>query len=301
MHNFSPRYKQKRYQLRLVTAIIAAATGTFLLQQSSAATQVIDMEAEAGMVAGTASTASDQTASGGAAVRFNSGASGVPVGSTVLFNGDFNTGNLSQWINLQTRDHNASPGNYCTYSACVQGGGPGHPTAARFEVRPGDVPSFGGDERSEIRAIAATDVHEGDERWVEFSLKVESDFIPPTGQNGGHHSIVSQWHDEGAATTLHLDIDANKNLLIGHRWEANKKIIGPLDPGSWHDYVVHAKFSKNAATGFVEAWRDGVQVVPRQARATMATDMAYLKMGLYRGAEPFPQTVWFDNLRVTAP
>src|SRR5262245_55119402 len=75
----------------------------------------------------------------------------VPVGSRTVFVGDYDTGDLSQWATLHASGWNKRPGAYCTYSACVQQGGPGHPTAARFEVHDGDVPPYGGGERAEVR------------------------------------------------------------------------------------------------------------------------------------------------------
>ena len=48
------------------------------------------------------------------------------------------------------------------YSLTVVDGGPGHPTAARFEVRDGDTPVDSG-ERSEVRSEDRFDVVDGDD------------------------------------------------------------------------------------------------------------------------------------------
>lgn len=219
-----------------------------------------------------------------------------------IFAGDFDNGDLSQYATLQTRDHNGPPGAYCTYSACVRNGGAGHETAARFEVRTGDVPEFGGGERSEVRAPSSVDYAPGDERTYTFSFGVPADFRPPTGENGGYHSIVMQWHpyDNAASPPLHLSIDAHNNLILWHRWESKHKVIGPLDPGTWHEYSVSVKHSSDPSVGSVEVYRDGQVAVPKFNTATMAGEPGgYLKLGLYRGTEPFTQVVWHDGLRVS--
>lgn len=228
---------------------------------------------------------------------------GVLVGSTEMFLGDFSTGDLSQYAVVQNRDLNGPPpAGYCTYSLCVRNGGVGHENAARFEVRPGDQTSFDAaesrNERCEIGRSPGTDYAEGDERWYEFSLGVPAGFRPPAGEGGGYHSVVMQWHGSG----LNLSLDAKGNLIIFHRWEQRHQVIGALDPGAWHDYVLHVKHSPDSAVGFVEAWRDGVNTVPKFHTATMGSSPdRYWKLGLYRGPEGFTQVLWCDRVRITAP
>ena len=86
----------------------------------------------------------------------------------VQFRGDFDTGDTSQW-ELETAED---------YSLTVVDGGPGHPTAGRFEVRDGDTPVDSG-ERSEVRSEDRFDVVDGDERWYSFSLKFDDGFSNP--------------------------------------------------------------------------------------------------------------------------
>ena len=207
---------------------------------------------------------------------------------------------LSSFVNLQTRDRNNDPGDYCTYSACVVRDDPDRPGAVRFEVRPGDVPDFGGGERTEVRFPSSADVEEGDERFYEFDLKFE-DYPPPEGINGGSHSIVMQWHPGDVGPVFHLGVDGTGNFIVGHRWSEDKKVIGPIDEGRWHSYVVHVKHSRSSGSGFLEIWRDGELVVPRHSRATMDSSSSYLKMGIYRGEESFNQSLLYDNVRITAP
>ncbi len=224
----------------------------------------------------------------------------VPVGPRLLFVGDYGTGDFRQWGTCQWQNYNSSCAarTQKTYSASVLTDGPGHETAARFEVRRGDVPPFGGGERAEVSAngLAGPTVREGDERWYEFSLKFDASYRPPTR---GGYSIVMQWHAGSGSPPMHLDVDPRGRLIVWHSWD-DPSVIGPIEPGTWHDYVVHAKFSRSDKVGFVEVWRDGVLAVPKRFRANMRTDSNYLKMGLYRDTEDHTQIVWHDGLRITA-
>ncbi|MHA6794626.1 polysaccharide lyase [Pseudonocardia bannensis] len=228
-------------------------------------------------------------------------AAAVPVGSRVLFVGGYDTGDFRQWATCQWRNYNASCARWgqTSYAATVRNDGPGHETAARFEVRRGDIPPFGGGERAEVSAngLAGPTVREGDERWYEFSLKFDATYRPPTK---GGYSIVMQWHSGSGSPPLHLDVDDRGRLLVWHPWD-NPSVIGPIDAGRWHSYVVHAKFSRSAMVGFVEVWRDGRIAVPKRYRANMTSASNYLKMGLYRDIEQHTQVVWHDGLRITAP
>lgn len=302
----------------IALSLILAVVGSYLIQDSRAGrltgaegtdTYVINAEAEDGTVDGDALIDTGlPDASGGSAVRF-----GVtpptpppptppPVGGTLKLTGNFDTGNFTQYGNCQWFNKNGSCGASDPHMAAVVDGGPGHPTAARFEVRSGDVPPFGGGERSEVRVRSADgDVVEGDERWYEFSIKVDSDFQPCPGPTSGGHCIVMQWHPGSGSPIFHLSVDTANNLIIGHRWDSNKIVMGALDPGNWHHYVLHVKHSNSASTGFVEAWRDGVQTIPQTPRATLSSASSYVKLGLYRNSESFTQVIWYDDVRITAP
>lgn len=233
---------------------------------------------------------------------------GITVGSQVVFTGDYDTGDLDQWWTLQARDYNEHPGGYCTYSACVRDGGPGHPTAARFEVRDGDVPPFGGGERVEVRTgdgpTSGGYVHAGDERWYEFAIRFDESFVNPREGSDGWFILMQWFPTSGAVPALTLQVSRLGMLELGGAGSAldYRRPIGRVEPGVWRRYVLHARFSADPAVGFAEVWRDGEPVVPRYARPTIAADVSYLKEGVYRDAGASgTQVVWHDGMRVTAP
>ena len=80
----------------------------------------------------------------------------VAEAAATLFTGDYSTGDFSQWPSVQNRGYNGDGVHYVpTYSATVVDD-PVKGKAARFEVRSGDVPEFGGGERSQVGANEAS-------------------------------------------------------------------------------------------------------------------------------------------------
>lgn len=231
---------------------------------------------------------------------------GVPVGSRVVFTGNYDTGNLSQWWTLQARGFSEFPGLYCSYSACVRDGGPAHATAARYEVRDGDIPPFGGGERAEVRTgdgvTSGAYVVEGDERWYEMSVKFDETFRNPRLKSYGWF-IIMQWFPGNNSPPLTLQVSTTNMLVLGGDGvpRSYHRDIGPVRPGVWVDYVLHVKFSNDPAVGYAEVWQDGQPAVARYSRPTMNSPRSYLKQGIYRDAESAgSQVVWHDGLRVTA-
>lgn len=230
---------------------------------------------------------------------------GVPVGSTVVFLADYETGDFSQWGTCQSVVLNSSCTNVTGSDRSMQivedPVGRRSRYAARFLVRPGDVPEFGGGERSEVSADDEENAgtREGDERWYEWSMKFPSDFRDPAGD----WFIVMQWHPGDGSPPLAIDISRGTVDIGGDGSGEPRQTIGPVRRGEWVSYVLHAKFSSDRGTGFVEAWENGDRTVPKTHRATMNSDENYLKQGIYRDDGPGDGTaeVRFTGLRVTAP
>ena len=227
---------------------------------------------------------------------------GPPVGSRVVFTGDFETGDFSQWTRCQNRAFSAPCEEYDGdfYGARIvddevsQG-----EFAARFEVRNGDDPSWGGGERSEVSRYDGAKVHEGDERWYQFSLKFDEDFPDIKG----NFFIVMQWHAGKGSPPMALTVNHDRELVLANNvHDGQNRVIGEIQRGEWVDYVVHVKFSQSKDRGWAEVYQDGELVVPRHARASMSSDSNYLKMGIYRASiERSTAIIWQDGLQVTAP
>ena len=226
----------------------------------------------------------------------------VPTGSHVIFVGDYETGDFSQWTHCQNRKHSAACsrrlesfyGMRVEETIARQGR-----YAARYEVRNGDSPSWGGGERAEVARYDIGRVYEGDERWYEFSLMFDGAFPAVTGD----FFVVMQWHAGTGPPPMSLMVDAQGRLVLdGSGPDAPTTVIGDIARGQWVDYVLHVQFGRSIANGWAEVYRNGVLAVPRHARDNMSSRSNYLKMGIYRDPrETTTAVMWQDGLRVTAP
>jgi hypothetical protein len=225
-------------------------------------------------------------------------------GSRVVFVGDFETGNFSQWSQCQNRVYSGlctdMPADFYGMQIINSHARQGQ-YAARFELREGDNPSWGGGERAEVARYKESTVREGDERWFEFSLM----FDPAFPVVNDEYFMVMQWHGRNdLPPPMGIEVQGDGQLVLtSHFPEGPPMVIGDIARGQWVDYVVHAKFSQARETGWAEVYRNGVLVIPRQSRATMNSNYDYLKMGLYRdghGAKP-TAVMWADRFGITAP
>ena len=213
---------------------------------------------------------------------------------TELWRGDFDTGDTSQYDLEVVKD----------YSLTVQDGGPGHPSAGRFEVRDGDTPVDTG-ERAEAKPPDFTDVGEGDERWYSFSIMFDKSF--PVSQR---FCIPMQWHPANADGTA-AEGDPPLSLQCGPGDRLNLNLhdetfipIGTLDRGVWHSYLLHVKFSHDPRVAFYEVSRDGKPVVPKTSpkKPNLVGPRLYTKLGIYRHPiNTATQVVWFDDVVISGP
>lgn len=220
----------------------------------------------------------------------------VPSSATLVGDLGFDNGWNAGWTNMQTRDRNGAPGTYSTYSASIRDGGPGHPTAARFEVRNGDIPSFGGGERSEVRASGTFDVRSGMESWYSWSMRL-GDAGGTFPAVSGWGLIVMQWHSDEGSPPLSIHAENGYISLQNDRSGGYTKNVCPIDPGVWHDYVLHVKWS-SSSSGLMEMWRDGQKFTSYNAANCVGSESNYLKAGIYRDAvHTNTHVVWHDSIK----
>jgi hypothetical protein len=233
-----------------------------------------------------------------------------PAGPVAAFSTSFEGGNFTEFNSCQWTGRNDDCQTYngtSDYSATVVAVD-SRPHVARFEVRDGDVPPFGGGERSEIAGPGPNGGADlittpGTEFWFAFDMKIDAAFPNPAGWGG----LLWQLHANavGSSPPLALNIDSSGNLAIanndssGYLWSD----LGSAVKGSWRRYVIHAKFSDDEAVGFREMWIDGVRVEPLTMCKTMipGDTYNYLKLGHYRDDTSTGTAIaFFDNLRITS-
>lgn len=201
--------------------------------------------------------------------------------ATVVWRGDFETGDISQWSKAQQ----VGPDRIQVSDAVVRQG----KQAARFTVQQGDNPINASGNRAEL--VWTEPEHEGNERFYAWSTLWPLDYpSAPTWQ------LFTQWHHEGNSGSPPLELFVNGetiNLRVeGERvvWQA------PLERGKWHDFVLHVYWSSNPQTGFVELYYDGERVLEKTPAATMYPGQVnYLKQGLYRNASIQPLGVLYHD------
>lgn len=211
----------------------------------------------------------------------------APTGN-VLFSTNFESG-LSSWSALQSTPtgHDSSP----------------QPVSGRVELvpRPGGTgtackirrPS-GDRERTELLAPGSCDVSDGNVRMISVDWLFPESFPTPNGR----WFIVYQQHAGSGSPAFCIEVDGQDRLVVrNNRTNSTPTVIGPIDRGVWHRYDIVVKF---ASDGWVEVYRDGVQVVGRTARNTSPAD--YAKIGIYtdHNGDDSTAELFIDNFAFSA-
>jgi hypothetical protein len=237
--------------------------------------------------------------------------------SPPLFVGDYSTGGFSQWNILQNKSLNApssrwpSTGNYP--AQIVEDPERGY--VARYEVRPGDRPSFDASNvnRSEVQASGGTTGGgEGDLRWYSFSVKFDPTFPEDTGRWG---VLTNQWHTDrlqgapplawyavGDKWQLTANPQSSPGVYTGSKvlWET------PVAPGEWHDIKMAINFSTSDSTGYVQVWHNGERQQLTNGSDTYQirtlvrgynNPTTYYKEGIYRSASSSTAVVYHSGFR----
>jgi hypothetical protein len=206
----------------------------------------------------------------------------VPTGP-VLWQGDFETGDVSQWEMIQRV---ASDRITITQDPKRQGN-----YAARFEVRPGDNI---GDTAPRAELAAFLGEQEGEERYYRWFTYFDPNF--PT-EYEDEFVTITQWRavdessDWGAFMVWGDEIALRRD---GTRWSTE------LTKGVWHEFVYHVKWSPDPDVGFIELWYDGELVLPKFHIETMSGTPGngvenYVKQGLYKADEIPTGVVYHDG------
>jgi Polysaccharide lyase len=219
----------------------------------------------------------------------------------VLFRGDFETGDLSQWGPVQAE---------ASDRVTVGADGP-EPLEGRFhgrfEVRPGDTGGEAGGNRAEVTPPKEVPrFEEGDERWIRDSVYVPRQTLDTPWRQVVQYSA----NGEGSpAVALFLDTDGESRprLELRHGDSSTKDWVGPtLAFDRWYEISVHLNYSSDPSAGFVEVYLDGKKQTltngqTRRYRATMEHGEAYLKVGIYRDpSHDSTDVVFHDDVVISA-
>lgn len=216
-----------------------------------------------------------------------------------MFNGDYSTGNFSQWQDVQNKYYNGSAANYQPAYPATVVNDPQKGNAARYEVRSGDVP-FGSGERSEVLTGARqSGGTEGQIRWYKFSTKFDPTF--PMNHADLGWGLTNQWHatpDDVGSPPFGMYVDQRNGywsmtIQKQSRPGTYERVFSiwdtPLDRGNWHDITLQVMFSTSDSIGWIRLWQNGVQQrfvdgsdTFRVRTLTPGTTSVYYKEGYYR-------------------
>ena len=206
------------------------------------------------------------------------------------FESGFEQNNLDAWRSIGSTQF------CCAHSAILDKtfARSGH-QALKFQLLKSD-PEVKSSQRAEIRLQAGKF---GVEYWYRFSLK-----IPKNWQNDSIPTTLAQWHgvpekfrfEAGRTPPLFMHLH-NGQLGIGNFWDSKSVTRFPgkngtpegykrlwhsaVEKGVWSDWVFHVQWSYQN-DGYIEIWKDGVQVATTTGPNTYNDVLApYLKLGLY--------------------
>jgi len=199
----------------------------------------------------------------------------IPVGTNLIPNGDFETGDLCCSYSTTIVKNPARQGNY----------------AVRFELNATD-PIVEGSKRTEITSY---DTEFNKDYWYRFSV-----YLPNDWQYDTSREIIDQWHNHPDAgedyrsPALSLRIDG-KNWGLRSVWDSKKITeiekyegslfidLGPYQTGVWTDWTVHARWSYSGTNGYLEVFKNGTSVYKRTGPNTYNDPTGpYFKFGIYK-------------------
>ena len=188
--------------------------------------------------------------------------------ATVLWRGDYDTGNLSQWTGYQGILSRLT----LVQSPVRQGG-----TALRVELHQGDVSNSGTRNEMFLSSAQFNEV-EGNDKWYAWSTLFPADY-----PSNNTWQVFTQWHHSGLTASPPVEFDVvGEEIQLAHNgstilWRT------PLVRALWHDFVVHIYWS--SSNGYIDLYYDGTKVLDHQSTQTLYSGQyAYLKQGLYRDA-----------------
>ena len=202
--------------------------------------------------------------------------------ANVLWRGDYDTGDLSQWSGFQ-----GIASRFTMVQSPVRQGA----YALRLELHQGDVTNSG--TRNEVY-LSNSQFNEvdGNDHWYAWSSLFPSDY-----PSDNSWQVFTQWHQSGLTGSPPVEFDViGEEIQVAHNgdqvlWRT------PLVRGVWHDFVVHVLWSRDPAKGFVEIWFDGEKVVPLAKTATLKDEnVCFLQVGFARETSDVPESIVIDHV-----
>jgi hypothetical protein len=123
---------------------------------------------------------------------------------------------------------------------------------------------------------------------------------------GGQSRGLYYWEGDGLYVQFRVQADRNDKTDRETPWAyfgygQTDRRLGRFTPGVWHDFVLHVLWSRTPNQGFVEAWYDGVKIVPLTTATTLGASPSgrkYMRLSVIHGAGvTATDVVYFDGMR----
>lgn len=207
--------------------------------------------------------------------------------ASVVWKADFESGDLSQWDRKQV----VATDRLQVQSDIVRDGR----YALKATVHQGDDPINGSGNRNEVLHMSLEPT--GSEYYYKWSS-----YFPASYPRAATWQVFTQWHQMGEGGSPPLEFFINDDVMHMRAGGETGPVLWnqPLVRDTWHDFVLHVKWSSNPKVGFVELWYDGQLVVQKTNVPTQfGSDVNYLKQGLYRNDTIAPVgTVYHDGFTI---
>jgi hypothetical protein len=205
---------------------------------------------------------------------------GVDASAEVVWQGDFENGDLSDWNYLVNPVIDGKSYTNVVQDIVYEGG-----NAVRIELHD-DAKWSNGLRRVELQhAPVDARTAEGAETYFAWSI-----YLPETISNNPTQQI-GYWESKTSYRQMMAFTLAGDTLSFTTRQPSNVVQwtgTGVVAPAEWHRIAMRVKWSKDEAIGSVSVWFDGEQVVDNASAKTLNDDNAHFtQIGLLRGDADF--------------
>jgi hypothetical protein len=223
-----------------------------------------------------------------------------PPRGTLIFKGDFETGNAKQWTFVQE----ARPDRFSVVRSPVrQGRFAGRFVSVAGECIPMDC--RGSNPRGRTEALAQikplTSVREGRSLWYRwYTLFPSGGPVPEytftqwraADERSGPRAISGLYGLLTVGPSRSFREGAIYFKRNGTRWS------GPLPRGRWITFLMHIIYSSNPRAGKYELWVDHRKVASFHDQSKPSNTGVYFKQGVYRNNHTPTGVAYFDGLRI---
>ena len=247
--------------------------------------------------------------------------------ASVLFDGDFETGDYSQW---ETPNSGLNCPNESTQAHVVTTQSRRGTYSTEMVVHDGD--ELWGGERCDLERPHAYDENIDSEYWYQWSTFFPSDWTSLTGAPDDDWLLIADWHASqdpdfvDVCQPFQLEVNGNNQLLVrmltgnvtgydcydgsGTAYSEDEIIVNPIELGKWNDFIVHIKWTPEN-TGVFEVWHKTAdetsfdKVLEKTGIPTMQyannisnTDIPYFILAHYRSlVQSHTSTLYHDEFK----